>query len=205
MGMIHRRGAAKARVLFTLIACLGSVLACGDADPGNGAGEQQPARVAPPPAPAASDVDEATREVDEATGEPQPGEPVRIWLFQDESVVAVPRPEAEPSLRSALESLVAGPTAGERSRGLSSWFGEETRGVLRGVRVDAGLAVVDFRSSLPTLIPGAGTSAGSGMLLTALDSTVFQFAAIDSVEYRLEGSCEAFWEWLQRGCGVVRR
>jgi hypothetical protein len=25
------------------------------------------------------------------------------------------------------------------------------------------------------------------------------------VEYRMEGSCEAFWEWLQFGCQKVLR
>jgi hypothetical protein len=108
-------------------------------------------------------------------------------------------------VRLALESLVAGPTAEERSRGLSSWFGDETRDVIGGVRTEGDRLVVDFRADLPTLIPGAGSSAGSEVLLAALDSTVFQFGTVDAVEYRLEGSCPAFWEWLQRECVVVRR
>jgi hypothetical protein len=34
---------------------------------------------------------------------------------------------------------------------------------------------------------------------------VFQFDWVRSVEYRLDGSCDAFWEWLQRSCQVVTR
>lgn len=109
------------------------------------------------------------------------------------------------SLRAALDSLVAGPPVEEREHGWTSWFGEATRGTVREVRLDDGAAVVDFQGSLPRLIPGAGSSAGSEALLAELDSTVFQFGSVRSVEYRLEGSCDAFWEWLQRECAVVTR
>jgi hypothetical protein len=77
--------------------------------------------------------------------------------------------------------------------------------VLGSVEVDSGRVIVDFSDSLPRLIPGAGSSAGSEALLAALDSTIFQFPWAVSAEYRLGGSCEAFWEWLQRECAVVER
>lgn len=131
--------------------------------------------------------------------------PVQVWFVQGEELVPVERPAAERSLRSALESLLAGPTAEERARGLTSWFGDETRTAVRGVQTTGRSAVVDFAPSLPSLIPGAGSSAGSEVLLGALDSTVFQFPDVDAVYYRLGGSCEAFWGWLQRECVVVRR
>jgi hypothetical protein len=44
------------------------------------------------------------------------------------------------------------------------------------------------------VIPHA-RSAGSAQL----DATVFQFRAVESVEYRLGGDCGAFGEWLQYG------
>ncbi len=58
---------------------------------------------------------------------------------------------------------------------------------------------------LRPLIPNASTSAGSEMLLAQLGATVFQFPTVASVEYRIEGSCDAFFEWLQRGCEVIER
>lgn len=109
------------------------------------------------------------------------------------------------SLRAALEELVAGAPDQDSPSGTHSWFSEETRGVLRGVELEDGRAVVDFDPGLPGLIPGANSSAGSDMLLSALDSAVFQFPWVDSVEYRLGGSCPAFWEWLQRECVTVTR
>lgn len=190
-----------ARAARPALALLAALAACGDTgngDTGNGDGAavEDSARVEAAP-------DRAQRAPVEAG--PDASAPVRVWLTRGEALVAVPRPGVEPSLRSALEALVAGPTAEERRRGLSSWFGDETRDVLRDTRVASGRAVVDFRSSLPRLIPGAGSSAGSEVLLGALDSTTFQFPGIEAVEYRLNGSCEAFWAWLQRECTVVRR
>ena len=135
------------------------------------------------------------------TGAP---EVVRVWYRRGEEPVAVPRAVGGTPLTTALHELVAGPSPEERERGLTSWFSDSTRRVLRRVRLEEGFLVVDF-VDLPTLIPGASSSAGSQALLTSLDSTVFQFQAVDSVEYRLSGSCAAFWEWLQRECTMVRR
>lgn len=131
--------------------------------------------------------------------------PVRVWFLRGEALAPTPRPAVDRTVRSALESLVAGPTAEERREGLTSWFGDDTRNVLRDVRSEADRVIVDFDGSLPQLIPGAASSAGSEVLLGALDSTVFQFPGVAAVEYRMEGSCDAFWEWLQRECMVVRR
>lgn len=134
-----------------------------------------------------------------------PGErTVRVWYAREERPVAVERRVEETAPGAALQALVAGPTAAERAAGLSSWFSDSTRDVIREVRLEDGFLVADF-TGLPALIPGASSSAGSGALLQGLDSTAFQFPAVDSVEYRLDGSCEAFWEWLQRDCRVVRR
>ena len=129
---------------------------------------------------------------------------VRVWFTRGETPEAVTRQVDDREPAAAFSALVAGPTEAERARGLSSWFSDSTAGALRAVDVADGFLVVDFEG-LERLIPGAGSSAGSAALLGALDSTAFQFEAVDSVEYRLDGSCRAFWEWLQRGCEVVRR
>ncbi len=143
---------------------------------------------------------------DSTSGPPETTDaPVRVWFLRGEALTPAPRPDADRTVRSALESLVAGPAAEERRAGLTSWFGDDTRNALRDVRTEADRVIVDFDETLPQLIPGAGSSAGSEVLLGALDSTVFQFPGVAAVEYRLGGSCDAFWEWLQRECGVVRR
>jgi hypothetical protein len=34
---------------------------------------------------------------------------------------------------------------------------------------------------------------------------VFQFEAVREAELMFDGSCDAFWEWLQRGCERLLR
>jgi hypothetical protein len=113
------------------------------------------------------------------------------------------RPSAD--LRAALGQLLRGPTARRPAGDSHSWFSAETAGALRSVAVDStGHATVDFHDLRP-LIPNASSSAGSAALLEELNTTVFQFPEIRSVEYRMEGSCDLFWEWLQYGCQRVMR
>lgn len=123
-------------------------------------------------------------------------------VTRDSTPTAAVTPTAE--LREALEDLVRGPAEGDAGE-TSSWFSAETADVIRSVAVDsAGHAVVDFRDLRP-LIPNASSSAGSAALLNELNATVFQFTGIRSVEYRMDGSCDRFWEWLQYGCQTVTR
>lgn len=114
-------------------------------------------------------------------------------------------PESPQALRAALDALVAGPNSVEREASLGSWFSARTKGMVRSVTINDGHAVVDFDDLRP-VIPNASTSAGSDRLLSQLDATVFQFRTVETVEYRIEGSCEDFSEWLQYGgCDARQR
>jgi hypothetical protein len=109
-------------------------------------------------------------------------------------------PRSPATLRASLDALLAGPSAEERAASLVSWFSADTAQMLRSVAVhDDHQAIVDFDPRLPDVIPNASSSAGSAQLLAQLDATVFQFRAVESVEYRLGGDCGAFGEWLQYG------
>lgn len=132
---------------------------------------------------------------------------VTVFLTRGEEIVPVVRtvPRTTGVLRAALEQLLAGPTAQDRSAGLTSMFSEATAGMLGDVTIGTdGTAVVDFADLRPVL-PDASTSTGSDILLGQLDATVFQFPTVTAVDYRINGSCQAFWEWLQRSCHVVAR
>jgi hypothetical protein len=130
-----------------------------------------------------------------------------VVFTRAEAPAAVRRPVTDTAshLRTALEWLLRGPTAVEQAAGIQSWFSDKTAGALRSVDIDSsGHAIVDFQD-LRGLIPNASSSAGSAVLLQELNGTVFQFPEILSVEYRMEGSCDLFWEWLQYGCQIVAR
>ena len=137
----------------------------------------------------------------------QSADSVLVVFTRNEAPAGVRRPMTTsiPEVQTALEWLVRGPTPEERAAGIQSWFSDRTAGALKSVEVDAaGHATVDFQD-LRRLIPNASSSAGSAMLLQELQGTVFQFPEIRSVEFRIDGSCDLFWEWLQFGCHVVQR
>lgn len=111
----------------------------------------------------------------------------------------------EQLLTHTLEALLAGPTVLEQAAGFVSWFAPATAGRLNGVTLDAeGHATVDF-ATFSALIPNASASAGSAMLLAELRQTVFQFPEVQSVTFQFDGSCDAFWNWLQMSCQQVVR
>lgn len=108
-------------------------------------------------------------------------------------------------LESALTGLLAGPTEAETQAGYWSWFSEETELALNSVSVEPdGTAIVDLGDLRP-MIPNASTSAGGSVLISQLNATVFQVEEVTAVEYRIDGSCQAFFEWLQSICSVIQR
>lgn len=140
---------------------------------------------------------------------PPPGQMVVTVFFSCHgSDAAVPAYRLVPTtsgvLKASLEQLLAGPSPAERTAGLSSWFSTETAGMLASVSLSDGKAVVNFHD-LRAVIPNASTSAGSQLLLRQLDATVFQFSTVRSVEYRINGSCATFFEWLQLACRTRTR
>lgn len=139
---------------------------------------------------------------------PGPGKMAVLVFFTcaqdgDESPpVALSRvvPQSPAVLRTALDQLLAGPDQAERAAGFSSWFSDATAGMVNSVALEPnGRAIVDLGDLRP-IIPGASSSAGSRLLLSQLDATVFQFPSVRSVRYQLNGSCDAFFEWLQAEC-----
>jgi spore germination protein GerM len=124
-----------------------------------------------------------------------------------------PRPVVRPAaaddatarLDAALRGLIAGPTDAERNAGYISLFSEQTALAMLSVEIGPdGVAVVDF-ADLRVVMNNASTSSGSQILLAQLEATVFQIEEVTAVEYRIHGSCDTFWEWLQRACEVVPR
>ena len=126
------------------------------------------------------------------------------WQTDTTAATADP-PSGAADLESVLNEVLRGPGAAERAAGAQSWFSDETADVLKSASVDAsGHAVVDFED-LRAIIPNASSSAGSDMLLRELNAAVFSIPEIRSVEYRINGSCAVFGDWLQYGCRTIQR
>lgn len=142
-----------------------------------------------------------------------PGTPVSAYFHCAGAELEPPKPVSRPAqaadsvsrLEAAITGLLGGPTEQARGAGYVSLFSEQTALALNSVEIGAdGLAIVDF-ADLRTAMTTASTSTGSQILLAQLDATVFQVPEVESVEYRIHGSCDTFWEWLQRVCEIVPR
>ncbi len=140
---------------------------------------------------------------------------LEVTYTRDEAPIRVPRTVVIPLgedpardeaflLEAALDALVAGPTAEEEARGITSFFSEATADLVAEVTLQGDSAMVDVRD-LRTLVPNASSSTGSFLFLSELNGTIFGLPGIERVEYRMEGSCEDFWNFLQRSCQEVRR
>lgn len=141
---------------------------------------------------------------DEAALEPDAEERV-VQLYQTseergeiDDVFPVERTVPTPDvLQGALDELLAGPTADEEADGYRSFFSDDTAEMLADVRLDDGVARVDFDADLRDALPNAGTSTGALTLLAQLDGTAEQFATVDEAIYSLDGDVDAFYGWLQ--------
>lgn len=132
---------------------------------------------------------------------------VTVYYNCDEQVRPVVRqvPDTPAVLRAALLELLKGPTEGERAAGFTAFFGEATAGKLQNITLtEAGRATIDF-VDFSAQVNNASTSAGSHEFLSQLHETIFGVAGVKEAVVRFEGSCDRFWNWLQRGCEVMRK
>lgn len=110
--------------------------------------------------------------------------PITVFFSYQEKMQAVQRwaPAGTTAvLREALTALLAGPTAAEKSAGLSSQIPAGTK--LRGVSIDAGVAQVDLSREF-------NTGGGSLSMFHRIAQVVFtasQFDTVKSVRFYLEG------------------
>lgn len=107
-------------------------------------------------------------------------------------------------LTRTAEELVAGPTAQERKDGFRSPFSTATADAVIAVTRDDGDVVVNLRDFGPA--PELDSTREGALLLASLNNTMFQHQVTESIEYRIEGSCERFWAYFAVGeCRVVGR
>jgi hypothetical protein len=82
-------------------------------------------------------------------------------------------------------------------------FPPTTTGRLNGVELTAeGIAIVDLKD-LSSVWPA--TSWSRHALLKALSTTVFEASDASAIQFQTDGSCEAFWAWLEGSCQLIPR
>jgi spore germination protein GerM len=116
-------------------------------------------------------------------------------------VAAVVRqvPRTQRVARAALQELFRGPTPKERAEGYRSWFSEDTRAILKDVRIEGRTAYVDLHD-LRQLIPGATSSCGSAEFFAQVEATLKQFPTVERVVLAIEGQPRLFYDWMELEC-----
>jgi hypothetical protein len=117
----------------------------------------------------------------------------------------VPEPEtAEERIEWTLRGLLAGPTADEQKAGFESAFDASTADALNSVTLTDGRLTVDFNDAI--IVNNMGTSTGMIFFKAELKRNVFLSPEVDTVEFSLNGDCEA-WSALfeSDGCQIISR
>lgn len=209
--------AARGFVIVLLVACGFALSACGDDEPTTATEDSVTAEASvsaqDPASPDNTTPPDNTAEPEnpappKGTATPEDSAPAatpagfHVHLLPAEgddcttTVTAERQAQAQGTVGDALAQLLAGLSSEEEAAGLHSWFSSETAGMLNDVKIDRGLAEVDF-ANFSAVIPNASTSCGSQALLAQLEHTVLQFPEIDRVIYSFDGDRAAFYEWLQ--------
>jgi len=106
-------------------------------------------------------------------------------------------------LTTTMREMTNGLEPGEAELGFKSPFPESASGSFLGVSIVEGRAVVEFTNGI--FPEGVDTAEGAQIFLSTLNANVFQFDTVQEIEYRLGGSCDAFWQQLGGSCEVITR
>lgn len=112
--------------------------------------------------------------------------------------------EAIDRIEWTLRSLLAGPTPDERAVGFTSFFDAGTADALNSVTLTDGRLVADFNEAI--YVNNASTSTGGLYFNAELRANLFRHPEVDSVEFHVNGDCEAWSAFFQSdGCWVIPR
>ena len=124
--------------------------------------------------------------------------------------IAVPRivpegsGEAIDRIEWTLRNLLFGPNEEERIAGFSSFFDLTTADALNTVTLTEGHVVADFNEAI--LVNNAGASTGGLFFNAELRANLFQHPEVDSIEFHVNGDCDAWSAFFQSdGCWVITR
>jgi hypothetical protein len=108
-------------------------------------------------------------------------------------------------LTTTMREMVNGLDEEEAALGYRSPFPDSAPGSFLGATIDRDDAKAFLEFTADIFPEGADTPEGAQVFLSTLNANVFQFSTIDQVEYRLGGSCDAFWQQLGSSCDVITR
>lgn len=151
-----------------------------------------------------------------APAEPGPGEMQITLLYSCRSgedslleltLVTREVPAGSDAIMATLDELVKGPNGEELAAGVDgSFLSERTALMVRAATLDGSRLIVDFHPfARSPEISNIGTSTGGLVFNTVLNANLFQFPEVEEIEYRVDGSCDAYWASFEAGCSIQTR
>lgn len=127
-------------------------------------------------------------------------------LLELTTVSRVVPAESNP-IHATLNEAVRGPNGAELAEGVSgSFLSERTALMVQNVEMDGSRLIVDFhpfvRSSERSNV---STSTGGMIFNTILNANLFQYPEVEEIEYRVDGSCDAYWAIFEGDCFIHTR
>ena len=121
-----------------------------------------------------------------------------MWVYR-----AVPATDLV--LTTTMREMVKGVDEAEVALGYRSPFPDGADGSFLGVTIDREQSKAFLEFTIDVFPDGVDTPEGAEIFLSTLNANVFQFDTVNRVEYRLGGSCDAFWQQLGGSCEVITR
>lgn len=107
-------------------------------------------------------------------------------------------PKTKAVATAALEELFKGVMPEETKKGFVSFTPEETRGILKSIKIKNKNAYINFNKVVYEQMGTATTSCGGGFF-SSIEKTLYQFPTIKKVFYAIEGNPADFYDWIQVG------
>jgi spore germination protein GerM len=107
-------------------------------------------------------------------------------------------PKTKATANAALEELLKGVTPEESKNGFVSFTPEETKGILKSIKIKNKTAYINFNKNVYDQMGSATTSCGGGFF-SSIEQTLYQFPTIKKVFYAIEGKPADFYDWVQVG------
>lgn len=107
-------------------------------------------------------------------------------------------PKTKTVAQAALEELFKGVTSEESKQGFISFSPDETKGILKSIKIRKKNAYINFTKNVYDQMGTATTSCGGGFF-SSVEQTLFQFSTIKKVFYAIEGKPADFYDWVQVG------
>lgn len=108
-------------------------------------------------------------------------------------------PKTQATAKAALDALFKGPTKEEDAKGYTSWFSDDTKSILKSVKVKNGAAYVNLDKSVMEKLGNATTSCGGRSYDASVEKTLKQFPSIRKIFFAVDGDPALYYDWMQIG------